>query len=146
MIYIDLNQYKLILLHYESSSIKNSSYTKTRFKNQDSESSSSTNITQHVNNNFKSKFNFIKANIPKHNLNTQFKFTKGNISEGINPKLVPINNQLTQVPSNESSSIWPSSDSDWGDMLKKLLYEKYEIICISSIGFYIKWKNSAWNE
>ena len=94
----------------ESSSIKNLSYTKTRFKNQDYESSSSTNITHHVNNNIKSKFNFLKGNIPNNNLNTQFKFTKGDILEGINPKLVPINNQITQVPSNESSSIWPSSD------------------------------------
>ena len=110
----------------ESSSIKNSSYMKTRFKHQDSESLSSTNITQHVNNNFKSKFNFIKGNIPNNKLNTQFKFTKGNISQGISPKLVPINNQITQVPSNESSSIWPSlnneintsSDLDWGNMVK----------------------------
>ena len=109
----------------ESSSIKNSSYTKTRFKNQDSESLSSTKIKHHVNNNYKSKFNFLKGNIPNNNLNTQFQFTKGNISEGINPKLVPINNQITQVPSTESSPFWSSpneeintsSDSEWVNMI-----------------------------
>jgi len=92
----------------ESSSIKKSSYTKRRFKNQDSESSSSTKITHHVNNNYKSKFNVFKGNIPNNNSNSKFKFIKGNISEGKNPKLVPNNNQITQVPSTGSTPHWSS--------------------------------------
>ena len=106
-----------------------------RFKNQDSKSSSSTNITYHVNSNFKSKFNFLKGNIQNNNLNTQFKFIRGNIELGISPKLVPINDQITQVPSTESSPFWSSpnkeinksSDSDWVNMVKK-----QETSCIKS--------------
>ena len=68
-------------------------------------------------------------------MNTQFKFIKGNISEGINPKLVPINNQITQVPSTEFSPCWSSlnkektksSDSDWVKMGKK-----QETSCVKS--------------
>ena len=66
---------------------------KARIKNPDSESSSSTKFTKHVDK----------------NLNQQFKFSKGNILQGITPKLVPCNNQITQVPSTEPSSLWLSS-------------------------------------
>ena len=83
---------------------------KARIKNPDSESSSSTKFTKDV----------------KNNLNPQFNVIKGNILQGITPKLVPFNNQIKKVPSTEPSSLWlspnkeikTSSDSDWGTMLK----------------------------
>ena len=69
---------------------------KARIKNQDSESSSSTKLTKHVNN----------------NLNPQSKFTKGNIQFGKPPKLVVCDNKITQVPSTESSSFWFSPNKE----------------------------------
>ena len=55
----------------ESSTIKNSSNTKTRVKNQYyKSSSSSTNITHHVKNNLVPKLGFFKGVIPDNTLNT----------------------------------------------------------------------------
>ena len=76
-------------------------------------------------------------------MNTKFKFTKVNISQGISPKLVPFNNQITQVPSNESSSIWPSlnneintsSDLDWGNMVKNYYTNSMKSSTSRSSGF-----------
>ena len=59
-------------------------------------------------------------------MNPQFNVIKGNILQGITPKLVPFNNQIKKVPSTEPSSLWlspnkeikTSSDSAWGTMFQ----------------------------
>ena len=81
---------------------------KARIDNLDSQSSSSTVLTKHVDT----------------KLNQQF--SKGNINLGKSPKLVPCDNQITQVVLTGPSPIWgsstkeikTSSDSAWGTMFQ----------------------------